>query len=60
MKFEVERDDKKYSYPVFHITIVEDDAVSIKRLEMKIRDLNEDEVQDLVDQINEATGVDLG
>jgi len=60
MKFTVEKDEAKYTYTVFTITISEDDSDSPNRLEFKIKDLNEDEVQDLVDQINEATGVDLG
>ena len=60
MKFTVEKDEAKYTYTVFTITISEDDSESPNRLEFKIKDLNEDEVQDLVDKINNATGVDLG
>jgi len=61
MKFEVERDDKKHSYPVFTIKIKEDeDEYSSSRLLMQLEDMNENEVQDLVDKINVATGTDLG
>jgi len=60
MKFKVEKDDKRYSYPVFSITIKDEDDNTVSRLEMKFTNLNEDEVQDLVDQINKATGIDLG
>ena len=59
MRFTVGKIVDRFTYPVFDISIKEDDEESKQRIDIEITDLNEDEVQELVDKINEATGVDL-